>query len=344
MAVWLNTHWISRPGVTTWSNGQTGLSNQRWTPVIGRSAKRPERDQGWQTIRASLRNQAQNPVERHGEHDEVGWHELFARAQVHTADRAVVIDRDRAGARGQTDSDVVVAQPALEPGPVKLTQRNQGNFRLKPGPVPQKPIQENLASVADVHLLETLVQGGDEHGCPEQVDRAQALAMSPQPVGKRFARPVVARAGQKRQAKSHAQLVARDRGTWPSGNCRPGETGLARGPRGMREIRPSGPRKTSSRSRRNIVSIPTLRQKSARLVQQAILTCWQLSTSSPVAGSLNELARPPSRGPALEDRDPQAAIDQGRGRRQTGQAAADDHDVGRGGFSKLGHHAANAPG
>ena len=35
MAVWLKTHWISRPTVTTWSNGQTGRSNQRWTPVIG---------------------------------------------------------------------------------------------------------------------------------------------------------------------------------------------------------------------------------------------------------------------------------------------------------------------
>jgi hypothetical protein len=43
-------------------------------------------------------------------------------------------------------------------------------------------------------------------------------------------------------------------------------------------------------------SIPTRRQKSARLVQQAMLTCWQLSTNSPVTGSLKELARPPNRG------------------------------------------------
>ena len=35
IAVWLKTHWICRPIVTTWSNGQTGRSNQRWTPVIG---------------------------------------------------------------------------------------------------------------------------------------------------------------------------------------------------------------------------------------------------------------------------------------------------------------------
>ncbi len=37
-------------------------------------------------------------------------------------------------------------------------------------------------------------------------------------------------------------------------------------------------------------------------------------------------------GPALEDRDPQVTIDQGRGRREARQAAADDHDMRRGGF------------
>ncbi len=133
----------------------------------------------------------------------------LARAQVHAAHRAIVIELDRADARRQTDGDVVVAQPALQPSSVELAQRNQGNLRLKPRPVPQEPVEENLASVADVHLLEPLVQGRDEHGCPEQVDRARALPVSQQPVGKRLARPVIARAGQTRQAVSHAHLVGK---------------------------------------------------------------------------------------------------------------------------------------
>ena len=39
-------------------------------------------------------------------------------------------------------------------------------------------------------------------------------------------------------------------------------------------------------------------------------------------------------GPALEDRDPQAAIDQGRRRREARQAATDDHDMRREGFGR----------
>ena len=93
MAVWLKTHWISRPGVTTWSNGQTGRSNQRWTPVIGEARKALESGQSRQPIAHVLRNQAQNPVERDGEDHEVGG-DLLARAQDHAADRAVV-DRPR---------------------------------------------------------------------------------------------------------------------------------------------------------------------------------------------------------------------------------------------------------
>ena len=47
-------------------------------------------------------------------------------------------------------------------------------------------------------------------------------------------------------------------------------------------------------------------------------------------------------GPALDDRDPQAAIDQGRGRRQARQAAADDHDMRGRGFWQISYHASNA--
>jgi len=130
---------------------------------------------------------------------------------------------------------------------------------------------------------------------PRKVDGAEALAVSRQPVGERLARPVVVSPGQAGQAIRHMELVARaqEAGTQEtSGQVKRGWPGPARN----RETRPSGLKKTIAGSRRSIVSIPTRRQKSARLVQQAILTCWQLSTSSPVTGSLKELARPPSLG------------------------------------------------
>ena len=41
--------------------------------------------------------------------------------------------------------------------------------------------------------------------------------------------------------------------------------------------------------------MPTVRQKWAKLVQQPMLTCWQASRSCPVAASVKEPARPPSR-------------------------------------------------
>ena len=86
--------------------------------------------------------------------------------------------------------------------------------------------------------------------------------------------------------------------------------------------------------------MPTRRQKSARLVQQAMLTCWQLSTCSPVTGSVNELARPPSRGRLSRRVIRSPRPDQRRGGRQAGQAAADDDHVGRGAVSTTG----SAPG
>ena len=85
----------------------------------------------------------------------------------------------------------MVAQPAFQPSSVELTQRNQGNLRLKPRPVPQEPVQEDLTGVTDIHLFEPLIQGRDEHGSPEQVDGAEALAVPQQPVGERLAGPVI---------------------------------------------------------------------------------------------------------------------------------------------------------
>ena len=142
--------------------------------------------------------------------------------------------------------------------------------------------------------------------------------MAQQPVGERLAR--AARRGSSAeagQAVGHAELVAPG-----SGNCARRKLparwkGAGSGPASSRESRPSGPRKTTSGSRRNRSRrCPTRRQKSARFVQQAMLTCWQLSTGSPVAGSVNELARPPSRGRLSSSVILSPRSDQRRGGRQ----------------------------
>ena len=56
-------------------------------------------------------------------------------------------------------------------------------------------------------------------------------------------------------------------------------------------------------------------------------TCCPLSTRSPVAGSVNAVARPPECRPRLEHQDAHAALGQrGRGA-QAREAAADDDDI-----------------
>ena len=47
----------------------------------------------------------------------------------------------------------MLAEPFLQARAVQLTQWNQGELHLKPGPVPQEPIDEHLAGMAEVHLL-----------------------------------------------------------------------------------------------------------------------------------------------------------------------------------------------
>ena len=175
-------------------------------------------------------------------------------------------------------------EPARQPSSIELTQGNQGNLRLKPRPVPQEPVQENLTGVTDIHLFEPLIQGRDEHRSPEQVDRADgsggaaaASRRTTRPGGRREWPP--GRPGHKPMrilSPALKNLAARKLpARWNGAGPAPSETARSR---------PSGPRKTSSRSRRSIASIPTRRQKSARFVQHAMLTCWQLSTSSPVDG------------------------------------------------------------
>ena len=167
---------------------------------------------------------------------------------------------------------IVVAQPFLQTRSVEVAERNQGQFHLETGPRAQEAVDEDLACMADVHLLEPLVEGGDQDGRPEQIDRPRALVMPAQPLGERFARPFVPRESQAGKAVANAKPV-------PQGEV----VRLEKAPRQMkrggrvrsrsREIRPSRLRKTTSGSRRNRTSIPTRRQKSARFVQQAMLTC-----------------------------------------------------------------------
>ena len=51
-----------------------------------------------------------------------------------------------------------------------------------------------------------------------------------------------------------------------------------------------------------------------------------------MAGSMKELAPSAQPGPALDDRDLQVTLDESGRRREARQAAADNHDVGRGWF------------
>ena len=106
-----------------------------------------------------------------------------------------------------------------------------------------------------------------------------------------------ARRGQSpgRPGRSRPGACRSNSGNWRSGNSRPVEgSGTQSGPEPRDP--PLGTKKHDGRLAAKEVGDPTRRQKSARFVQQAMLTCWQLSTSSPVTGSVNELARPPSLG------------------------------------------------
>ena len=108
--------------------------------------------------------------------------------------------------------------------------------------------------------------------------------MSHQPALKRLTRLLVAKARQRIKAVSELHFLTNAQEVGSEKTVNKVERGRTR-PARNRETLPSRSSRSSSGSRRNIASMPTRRQKSARLVQQAILTCWQLSTSSPVAGS-----------------------------------------------------------
>ena len=166
---------------------------------------------------------------------------------------------------------------ACQPGSVgKLAEGNQRNLRLKPRSVPQEPVQENLACVTDVHLLEPLIQRRDEHGDPEQVDGAEALAVSQQPVGERLAGSFIAsscRAATAIRVRTRT-LVAGAQEPGRQKTARQGETELARCPRRNRGNSTVGCQERPARARGGASRrSPSRWQKSARFVQQAMLTC-----------------------------------------------------------------------
>src|SRR5262249_41683418 len=145
-------------------------------------------------------------VEWNSQHHEIGRHRISG-AKIDPPDRAVVIGFDDAHSRGQADVDSMIAEPALKPRSIQLAQRNQRQLGLIPGPVPQETIDENLASVTDVHLVEPLVQRRYQHSCPESFDCAAGLAVSQEPVRKRLAVLFVPTAGQPGEAVRDAYLL-----------------------------------------------------------------------------------------------------------------------------------------
>src|SRR5207248_9836605 len=115
---------------------------------------------------------------------------------------------DRADPGRQPDRDAMIPQPALQPRAVELAQGDQRQLQLESRPVAEEAVEEDLAGMPDVHLVETLVQGRDQDGSPEQVDGSEALAVAQEPIGERLAGAVLTVPGQASQAIGHAQLVA----------------------------------------------------------------------------------------------------------------------------------------
>ena len=189
MAVWLKTHWISRlmghhvlqradrpvePEVDPGDRrGTEKLVDSRegrphpGSPVVG--------------------DESANPIEGDGQDQEVGG-DLPRRSGGSPPSgpsgamvRTPVVSRT---------SIPCSSEPGFEPGAVESAQRDQGDLHLESVAVAEKPVEEHLAGVAHVHLVEPLVQGRDEDGRPVAVlsSGPSARAME-QPVGKRLARP-----------------------------------------------------------------------------------------------------------------------------------------------------------
>ena len=84
-AVWLKTHWTSRPTVTACSSGQTGPIEPEVDAGDRRGRERPEAREAGDPRRQLVGQEAADAVERDGHDHEVGGDPL-ARPQGHAAD------------------------------------------------------------------------------------------------------------------------------------------------------------------------------------------------------------------------------------------------------------------
>ena len=227
--------------------------------------------------------------------------------------------------------DVMVAEPALQPGSIELTQGNQGNLRLKARPVPQEPVQENLTGVTDIHLFEPLIEGRDEHGSPEQVDGPDGSGGAAA-ASRRTTRPAWSSRRMARTARPYATRILSPARQEPGRQKTAGQMERGRpGPDRNREISTVGTQKDQlalAAEHRIDPDPPAEISQVCAAGHADMLAIVDELAGRRVVERAGASAQP---GPALEDRDPQAAIDQSRRRRQARQAAADDHDMRRGG-------------
>src|SRR4051812_27090809 len=68
-------------------------------------------------------------------------------------------------------------------------------------------LEEDLAGVADVHLLQAFVERRYEDGGPVQVDRPYGLAMPQEPIGERLSRTVITARTEAGEPVGDAELV-----------------------------------------------------------------------------------------------------------------------------------------
>jgi hypothetical protein len=182
--------------------------------------------------------------------------------------------------------------------------------------------------VADIHLIEPLVQGRDQHRRPEKVDGAEALAVSQQPVGKRLARSLVVSPGQAGQAIRHKKLVARTQevGTQEAaGQMKRGWSGAGPEPRDPPLGTQEDHRRLATEHRIDSDPPAEVSQVGATGHTHVLAVVDQLAGHRVVKGA----GAPSQPRPAFQQGDPQTAIDQARRGRQARQAPADNDNMRR---------------
>ena len=189
--------------------------------------------------------------------------------------------------------DAVPGEPGAQLVAVEPAQRHGRHLTTKPSRWRRKPSTKTFRAYFSPSRSTALVEGADQHHAPEAVDGPRRLAVGEEPVAERrvVVRPCsrTRRAGPRRRGASRRREVVR--AEQRAARC----NGAGHGSALKRLRRRSGVMKYRRGCGASRWAMPTVRKKWARLVQQPMLTCWQASTSWPVAGSVNEPARPPSR-------------------------------------------------